>query len=120
MSRARLFGGTLSAAVQEPGGQSPQIVFYHDLGVIINSNPRREQVSICSQGSHLFRTSTLVRSVQRLADGRHDSLVQVDSLPGRCLRRETHLSNPYAQTSKAREEFCTLPCQLGDGASKKH
>ena len=52
---------------------------------------------------------TLERSVQRFADNRHDSLVQVNSRPVRCLRREACLSNPYAEATKARGEFCPAP-----------
>ena len=62
----------------------------------------------------------LERSVQRFADNRHDSLAQVNSRPVRCLRREAYLSNPYAQTTKARGEFCPLPRQPRDVTSKEH
>ena len=94
-------------------------VLYHRLGVIINCNLRHEQVCLCSQSSHLFRVGTLRRSAQRLADSRHDSLVQVDCRPVRCLLREAHLSNPDAQTAKARLELCSLR-QLRDFTSKEY
>ena len=59
------------------------------------------------------------RSVQRTADVRYGGLVQVDSRPARCLRRKTHLSNPIAQTTKARGEFGSLPGKLRDSATKE-
>ena len=42
----------------------------------------------------VFRVRLSEPSVQRLADGRHDSLVQVDSRPVRCLRRQDPSEQP--------------------------
>ena len=95
--------GHCQSPAQELGGQSPQPLYplpwaclvhqagfmlYHNLGVIINCNPRREQVRLCSQGRHLFQVGTLEEPAQRLADSRHESVVQVNCRPVRCLRRE--------------------------------
>ena len=70
---------------------SAGIVLYHDPVVIINNTSHHEQVCLCRHSSRLLRMHTLERSVQRFADTRYDSLVQVNSRLVRCLRREAHL-----------------------------
>ena len=78
--------------VQELGGRSVLFnPFDSDIALNRSAFAARAVVSSgCAPRSGLFS-----------ADARHDSLVQVNSRPVPCLRREAHLSNPNAQTLHA-------------------
>ena len=132
MSRARLFGGTLPTVCTGAGwtisttrlsaahGLASYNVLASFSGAFVNSDPCYEQICLYGQSCCLLEMRLLERSFQRFADARHDSLVQVNSRPVRCLCRITHLSNPDAQTSIARGELCPFPGRLRDSTSKEH
>ena len=126
MSRARLFGGTLHAVCTGAGRtiSTARLSATHGLAsynVIPSFSIATLACSSTATPDKKKRSMHLAyRSVQRYAYVRHYCLVQVDSCPVRCLRRETHLGNPDAQTSEARGKLCPFPRQLGDFTSQEH
>ena len=97
MSRARLFGGTLSADCTGAGRtiSAARLSAAHGLASYNLLASFSVNTLACSSTATLLLADLPLRpELLPPPDARHDSLVQVNSRPVRCLRREAHLSNP--------------------------
>ena len=130
MCHARLFGGTLSAVCTGAGRtiSAAHLSAAHGLASyfllvslsIVTLACSSTATPDKSRSVFAARAVLVYRSVKCFAHVRHYSLVQVNSGPARRLCRKAHLSNPFAQTSKARGELRPFPGQLRDFTSKEH